>query len=84
VPDKWADVAYRDLRAEGAFAVSARREGGKTAWVKVRSERGGQLRLRDPFAGAAASWNRDDVKKVGDDYVSTLAAGEVLEGRPAP
>ncbi|MCX7428064.1 MAG: glycoside hydrolase N-terminal domain-containing protein [Planctomycetia bacterium] len=84
VPGQWADVAYRDLRAEGAFAVSARREAGKTAWVKVRSERGGQLRLRDPFAGAAASWNRDDVKKVGDDYVSTLAAGEVLEGHPAP
>ncbi len=81
-PDKWADVAFDDLRAEGAFAVSAKRRAGRTVWVRVRSEQGGPLRLRDPFAGKAVKWNRADVKKVGPDYRCTLKRGEVLEGTP--
>jgi len=81
VPRKWADVSFRDLRAEGAFAVSARRAGGATTWVRVRADRGGPLRLRDPFAGKPVKWNRADVQREGDEYRCKLAAGDVLEGR---
>ncbi len=31
LPSTWKDVEFRDLRAEGAFLVSAKRSGGKTA-----------------------------------------------------
>jgi len=37
VPDAWRDLAFRDLRGEGAFLVDARRTGGRTAWIRVKS-----------------------------------------------
>lgn len=51
VPAAWADVSFDTLRAEGAFLVSARREGGKTTWVRITAERGGTCRLISPFDG---------------------------------
>jgi hypothetical protein len=44
-PAAWQDVTFRDLRAEGAFLVSAERRGGKTAWVRVKSLAGEPCRL---------------------------------------
>ncbi len=80
VPDAWADVSFEDLRAEGGFAVSARRRAGSTTWVRIRAEHAGLLRLRDPFAGKKVTFNRD-IKKIGNDYQCTLRKGEVLEAR---
>ena len=37
VPDAWQDVAYYDFRAEGAFSISASRQGGKTAFIEIKS-----------------------------------------------
>jgi alpha-L-fucosidase 2 len=45
VPSAWADVAVQDLRAEGAFLVTAARRGGRTAFVRVRSLAGEPCRL---------------------------------------
>ncbi len=36
-PKKWADVAFRDLRTQGAFLVSAKKIGGVTQFVTVES-----------------------------------------------
>lgn len=47
VPPAWADVAIHDLVTEGAFRVSARRGGGATQFVRVRSE-GGEPCLVEP------------------------------------
>lgn len=49
VPKDWPDVAFLGIRAEGAFLVSARRRAGVTCWVRVLSEKGGVLRLANPF-----------------------------------
>jgi len=84
VPDKWPDVSFDNLRAEGGFRVSARRQGGATSWVRIEATHDGELRLRDPFAGKPASWNRDDLKRIGSDYHCTLGRGEILEGRVSP
>jgi alpha-L-fucosidase 2 len=81
VPDKWPDVSFDRLRAEGGFIVSARREGGSTSWVRIEATCGGPLRLRDPFAGKPVTWNRPGVQRAGNDYQCTLGPGEVLEGR---
>ena len=54
VPAGWIGAEFETLRAEGAFLVSARREGGRTAEVAVRAEAGGRLVLEDPFPGARA------------------------------
>jgi hypothetical protein len=37
LPSTWKDVEFRDLRAEGAFLVSAKRSAGKTLWVRIKS-----------------------------------------------
>jgi hypothetical protein len=51
IPPDWQDAEFRHLRAEGAFLVSAVRRGGLTREVRIRSERGGRLRLADPWGG---------------------------------
>lgn len=49
VPPDWKDAEFRNLRAEGAFLVSAVRKNGVTAEVRILSERGGRLRLASPW-----------------------------------
>ena len=46
VSEKWEDVSFDKLLAEGAFEVSASRAKGKTAFIKVKSLRGGALKLQ--------------------------------------
>lgn len=84
VPKAWADVSFDGLRAQGGFVVSARRKGGKTTSVAVRATVDQPLRLRDPFGGADAQWNRADLRRDGDDYLLDMKAGQVLEGRLGP
>jgi alpha-L-fucosidase 2 len=84
VPEKWRSVAFDDLRAEGAWRVSARREGARTTWVRIVATRAGQVRLRDPFAGQTPRWNRPDVTKDGSDFLCRLGAGEALEALASP
>lgn len=79
VSERWAEVSFHDLRAEGAFRVSATRTGGKTISVRIRADSGGVLRLRDPFQGREATWSRE-VKQVGPNVEVTLARGEELVG----
>ena len=78
----WRDVSFDRLRAEGGFIVSASRAGGRTARVEVRSTVAGTLRLRDPFGGAAVTWNRGGVRRDGTDYVVELPAAATLIGTP--
>lgn len=54
-PSSWADASFDNLRADGAFILDARREGGETTRVRARSEAGGTLRLAHPFGGRGAS-----------------------------
>lgn len=40
VPKSWSDVAFKDLRAQGAFLVSSKKVAGVTQFVSVESEVG--------------------------------------------
>lgn len=51
VPSDWKDASFSDLRAMGAFLVSAQLRDGKTVKLTVVSEKGGLLRLENPFTG---------------------------------
>jgi len=51
VPQKWEDAVFHNLRAEGAFLVSAVRKEGKTAWVHVHSLAGEPCVLQVNFGG---------------------------------
>ncbi|RPE05496.1 hypothetical protein EGT74_24230 [Chitinophaga lutea] len=49
VPRSWKDVSFENLRAEGAFLVSAAKENGVPSKVTVVAEKKGLLRIRLPF-----------------------------------
>ncbi|MFE0026372.1 Tat pathway signal sequence domain protein [Amycolatopsis sp. NPDC059021] len=51
VPANWGDVAVSDFRTQGAFLLSASREGGKTRWLRIRSEAGAPCVLRPGIDG---------------------------------
>ncbi|MGQ9589877.1 MAG: glycosyl hydrolase family 95 catalytic domain-containing protein, partial [Planctomycetota bacterium] len=44
-PEGWREASFSGLRAEGAFVVSARREGGRLAAVRIASEKGSRCRI---------------------------------------
>ncbi|MDQ2686870.1 MAG: alpha-L-fucosidase, partial [Armatimonadota bacterium] len=46
MPAVWRDAAFQDLRAQGAFLVSAVRTGGQTQWVRIESLAGEKAFLR--------------------------------------
>ncbi len=49
IPSDWMNASFNQLRAEGAFLVSATKEKGKVKKVTILSEKGGVLKLRNPF-----------------------------------
>jgi len=80
---RWQDASFEDLRAEGGYRVSARRESGATTWFRVTASRAGVLRVRDNFGGRAPSWNRGGVRKVGANFEAQMKAGDVVEATVA-
>jgi alpha-L-fucosidase 2 len=80
VSASWPDVAFGELRADGAFVVSARRIDGLTRSVTVRALAGGPLRLRDPFPGREPHWTNPSVRRDGRDWVLDMVFDEVLIG----
>ncbi|NQU50102.1 MAG: glycoside hydrolase N-terminal domain-containing protein [Planctomycetes bacterium] len=78
VSSDWQDVEFSELRAEGGFVVSARRQNGRTVWVQVTATTPGWLQLRDPFAKYPATANRE-VRRLGTDYLCLLKPGQSLE-----
>ncbi|MDD5678185.1 MAG: hypothetical protein PHW60_09380 [Kiritimatiellae bacterium] len=45
----WPDASFDNLRAEGAFLVSAVKRAGAIQWMRIHSEKGGLCRIADPF-----------------------------------
>ncbi len=52
VGEAWTDVQFHQLRGEGAFLVSARREDGKTKWTSVTAEAGGSVEVEPGIENA--------------------------------
>jgi len=78
---RWQDVEFEDLRAEGALRVSATRGAGRTTRVKLHAERGGRVRLRDPFGGSAFDALGAPISRSGSELFVELAAGASVELR---
>jgi len=77
VADRWPDVSFRRLRAEGGFIVSADRSGGKTTRVEITATVDGPLQLTTPFGGAPFKASQP-VQIVGDQLRCELQAGQKL------
>ncbi|MFF2941938.1 glycoside hydrolase family 95-like protein [Streptomyces niveus] len=51
VPGAWRDAQIHNLLTQGAFMVSARRDGGRTEYVRVRSLAGEPLKPAHSLKG---------------------------------
>ncbi|UJH92690.1 hypothetical protein LZ575_09615 [Antarcticibacterium sp. 1MA-6-2] len=51
IPEDWQNVAFDQLRAEGAFLVSAEMKTGEVQKVEINSLKGGILKVHNPFSG---------------------------------
>ncbi len=81
VPPSWKDVSFASLRAEGAFLVSARMRAGRVVEVGIVAEKGGRIRLANPFpdgAYAVAGAAPESVKSEGLVIEAGLRPGETL------
>jgi alpha-L-fucosidase 2 len=78
-PARWSHAAFDDLRAEGGYRVSARRENGVTTWLKVVAGRDGVVKIRDNFDDQMPVWSRPNMNKVGKDWQCLLKSGETVE-----
>lgn len=56
VPKAWTELAYHDLRAEGAFLVSAVRKNAATQWIRVKSLAGEPCLIKTGWSGRIR-WN---------------------------
>ena len=50
IPESWEQLSFQRLRAQGAFVVSAEMKNKQVDRVKIISEKGGVLRMVNPFA----------------------------------
>ena len=70
IPANWDNAAFENLRTEGAFLVSAKKDGSQVAEVKIVSEKGGTTRLKLPFKTFYAASNKGFViKNTGDGFL---------------
>jgi hypothetical protein len=80
VPKAWDTAVFHDLRAEGAFLVSARRKAGKTQWVRIKSLAGEPCRIKPGVEGdlkVVSSGNSVRLKPLGNGvYELGLAKGQ--------
>jgi alpha-L-fucosidase 2 len=72
VPQSWANVSFKDLRTEGAFLVSAAKENGVPAKVKIYAEKGGLLRVKLPFKTYVVKDVPAASVKMGDDGIAGI------------
>lgn len=81
VPDSWRDVSFDSLRTYGAFLVSAKKKRGKVVEVRVIAEKGGKLRLENPFPGGtyeASGLAEGQVRGLGRAIEADMRPGEKL------
>jgi hypothetical protein len=79
VPAAWESVSYENLRAEGAFLVSAIRKEGKTSWIKIQSLAGEPCRIQPNFSGPFTCDQPEKLKDLGRGrYELALKKGEQL------
>jgi hypothetical protein len=88
MPKEWPEAVFHDLRAEGAFLVSAEWKDGKTEWLRLRSLAGEPCRVAtDLAAGFVLSSTQPDcaAKEIADGLleIDLAKGGEALLRRTA-
>ena len=81
VPASWKNAGFYQLRAEGAFLVSAQKKDGHVIRVAIQSEKGGLLKLEKPEH--PIHWHLNKVKIVSqtdDEIVFDCRPGGLING----
>lgn len=78
VPQKWADVSFSNLRAEGGYMVSAIRKNSNTITFSITAGKSGKLHIKDNFNGKVPKWNIKNVNKTDGVYEIYLSKGQKL------
>lgn len=83
IPESWKDVSFENLRAMGAFLISAKKENGKLTHVRIRSEKGGVLKIHLPEYSKLTSGQKST--PLGKDMIQMeTSPGEVIEWTAHP
>jgi len=78
VPEKWSNVSFENLRAEGGFIVSAERKGGKTVKVTITATVDQPLRLKNPIGDQKYESNFNLESNDDDDLGCFLKKDQAL------
>ena len=76
VPGEWPDMTFHSLRTEGAFLVSACRQGGRTKWVHVASEAGEPCVIEPGLVGEVKAEGATVKRVSGGVYELAIREGE--------
>lgn len=77
IPASWRDVAFHQLRTEGAFLISAVRKDAETKWVKIKSLAGAPCMIHPSLNGAIKVKGSATLKSLGNGlYELNLKKGE--------
>jgi len=76
VPSEWDDITITDMRAEGAFLVSAKRIDGKVTQIEIKSEKGTLLNLKNP-------WQQNVVVYCNDKRVPISIRNDIISWQTA-
>jgi len=71
IPDSWRDCYFYNLRAEGAFLVTAMLKNSRVKFIKITSEKGGVCNVKNPF-------NRDIIVLDLNSGESRICRGELI------
>ncbi|MCF8342102.1 MAG: glycoside hydrolase N-terminal domain-containing protein [Chitinophagaceae bacterium] len=77
VSNKWKDVSFKDLRAEGGYKVSAVRKNYYTVSFSVQAAKTGLVHIQNNFK-TEPYWNIKGVRKIGDVFEVLLIKGQTL------
>jgi alpha-L-fucosidase 2 len=79
VPDAWEDISFTNLRTEGAFLVSAKKENGVISEVSITAEQGGDLHLKRPFKTFYLTNKNKKYKLEENTLEIIMAKGETIK-----
>jgi len=78
VPQKWDNVSFSNLRAEGGYMVSGIRKNKSIFMFSITAGKSGKLRIKDNFMGKTPKWNVKNVNKADGVYEVYLNKGQKL------
>ena len=74
MPARWREVAFENLRAEGAVLASGAWEGGRLRRLEPRGERGGEVHLALPADARVGG----AVVRAGTEAAIALGTGDAV------